>query len=169
MLRSNWVRIILLAVVALLVNLLSLLGYSTPCPARRAQDAPAGLPAFQGSPERCPSSTELSLSEAEILVYLLPVAHKLREEQMDVGWELQRGSKWNEKDFYVFWVVNPKRVVEGSNTVGYFAVNKHTADIWDDWAEAFVTSTEIEGVQRILRKAHCIDDRVLSEFGSRRP
>lgn len=77
------------------------------------------------------SVTEIALEEAEILIYLLPAAQTVRSQGMDIGWEQQTSSKLNQNDFYVFWVVNDKRQnVHGSNTIGYYGVNKHTADVW---------------------------------------
>jgi hypothetical protein len=102
--------------------------------------------------------------EAEILIYLLPEAHKLREEGMDIGWELQTAKELNQADYYTFWVYNAKRVVNGSVTIGYFAINKHTADIWEATSEEPVTSTELEGIQTILRKIHYIDEDTINRY-----
>ena len=79
---------------------------------------------------------------------------------MDIGWELQTSDKLNQRDFYTFWVINSKRPnTAGSVTVGYFSVNKHTAEVWDTNSDRVVGAAEIEGVQRILRRAHHIDNR----------
>ena len=68
---------------------------------------------------------------------------------MDVGWELQTSPKLNQRDFYTYWVVNSKRPnVEGSVTVGYFSVNKHTAEVWDDNNE----KVKVPGRWRIRRR-----------------
>ena len=128
-------------------------------------------PAIQNpDPPRPPTQPEhVALHEAEILVYLLPQAHDIRNEGMEIGWELQTSPKLNQEDFYNFWVFNAKRKhVHGSVTVGYFSVNKHTADIVDALGK-FVASPELEGVQRILREAHHIDDTTIKEYRSRSP
>lgn len=112
----------------------------------------------------------ISLEESEILILLLPQASELRRQGMDVGWELQTGPKFNQADFYTFWVVNSTRPgVEGSVTVGYFAVNKHSAEVWSLDKGEFVSSPEIEGVQRIVRRAHSIDEALIRQYHSRRP
>src|SRR5690242_11186417 len=112
----------------------------------------------------------IPLQEAEILIYLLPQAKELRNQGMDVGWELEPGNRLDKEDFYTFWVVNSKRPnVEGSVTVGYFSVNKHTAVIWDDDTGKTVSATELAGIQRILRQAHHIDQSILQKFSSLRP
>jgi|SRR6266702_1754117 len=134
--------------------------------------APAllALPLGSWSHQDTPGPELITLTEAEILVYLLPQAQELRKQHMDVGWELQTGPQFNRKDFYTFWVVNAKRPnVEGSVTVGYFDVNKHTGEIWDEGLEKFVVSPELAGVQGILRKAHGIDSSILSKYRLARP
>ena len=89
---------------------------------------------------------------------------------MDVGWELQSSPKLNQQDFYTFWVVNSKRPNhEGSVTIGYFSVNRHTANIWDDDNEQLVSTSELEGVEKILRRARHIDEKTVAKFGSIRP
>ncbi len=117
-----------------------------------------------------PEPSLITLHEAEILIYLIPEAHELRKQGMDVGWELETGSGMNQEDFYIFSVANVKRRrVHGSAGVGFFAVNKHTADVWDAVAGELVTSSELEGVQRILRKAHLVDSATISKYSGRRP
>lgn len=115
-------------------------------------------------------SEPLSLTEAEILIYLLPEAHQVRQEGMDVGWELETGSTWNQRDFYNFSVVNAKRKNVGSNAIGFFSVNKRTGEVWDDIPSAErVNNIELQGIQKILREGHHIDAQQLTKFGSLRP
>jgi len=128
------------------------------------------IPKYSSGPAFSAEQAELlGLHEAEILIYLLPDAHEVRKQGMDVGWELQTGSDFNQKDFFVFWVVNAKRPnVNGSVTLGYYAVNRHTADVWVDVVNGFVVSKELEGVQRILRRAHHIDEATIAMYRSLR-
>ena len=107
-----------------------------------------------------PGPVTISVHEAEILIYLLPVAHQLRAEGMDVGWELQdqNRDRYPKDDYYVFWLVNNKRASAGSTTIGYYAVNKRTGEIWNTDLDQLVSSAELEGVQKILRCAHGRDD-----------
>jgi hypothetical protein len=116
------------------------------------------------------SAEQIAPYEAEILVYLLPQAQELRKQGMDVGWELQTSPKLNQRDFYTYWVFDSKRRnVEGSVTVGYFSVNKHTAEVWDNGSEKVVDAEDLEGVEKILRRAHQINKQTLDEFSSLRP
>ena len=112
----------------------------------------------------------IALYEAEILIYLLPEAHEVRRQGMEIGWELQANPAYNLEDFYVFWIVNAKRPrVHGSVTIGFFGVNKHTADVWAEGIERFVVTPELVGVQGILRKSHHIDEATIEKYRSRRP
>jgi hypothetical protein len=53
-------------------------------------------------------------------------------------------------------------------TVGFYAVNKHTADVWDTTMDQMIKSRELVGIQRLLRSAHAIDERVIRRFRSRK-
>ncbi len=100
-------------------------------------------------------SEPLTLSEAEILIYLMPASRQLRQQGFDVGWDLERASIQG-ADSFRFQVFNAKRKCpEGcSVTIGYFGVDKHTAEVEDLDAHKVVTNEEIRGVQAILRKEH---------------
>jgi hypothetical protein len=100
-------------------------------------------------------SEPLTLSEAEILIYLMPASRQLRLQGFDVGWDLERSSIQS-ADSFRFQVFNAKRKCpEGcSTTIGYFAVDKRTAQVEDLDAQRIVTDEEIRGVQAILRKEH---------------
>jgi len=112
----------------------------------------------------------IALHEAEILIYIMPAAQEVRKQGWDIGWELQTSPDLNQKNYFVFWVVNSKRPnVNGSVAIGYYSVNKNTADIWDDNFGSFVKGAELEGVQAILRRAHHIDDATIEQYRSRRP
>lgn len=115
------------------------------------------------------SPEKISRHEAEILIYLLPEAVEIRREGMDVGWEFQDSDAYNQKDFYIFWVYNRDRTGTGSITIGYFAVNKHNADVWDLDFERLVAGKEIERVQGILRKAHSISEDTIQNFRAINP
>ncbi len=133
---------------------------------QQAFSEPFMLPA--AAPPKAPEP--ITLEEAEVLIYLLPQAHELRSKSMDVSWELETGKSFNQNDFYIFWVVNSKRPnVQGSVTVGYFAVNKHSAEVWSLDANNFVSSSELEGIQRIIRTAHAITEPLIQQYHSRRP
>lgn len=121
-----------------------------------------------GQPSRTQSSQPemLSLTDAEILIYLLPEARETRKNGMDIGWEIETQPKLNSADFYNFWVVNKERQGHmGSVTIGYFSVNKHTADIWDRVSDKLINpDEELLGVQRILREGYHIDAQVIARY-----
>lgn len=113
----------------------------------------------------------LSLTEAEILIYVLPEARQIRNNGMDIGWELETGTSQNTTDFYNFWVVNKERKDHiGSVTIGYFSVNKHTADVWNQISGKLISpEKDLQGIQKILREGHHIDVQTLTKFGNLRP
>lgn len=114
-------------------------------------------------------ASALEMHEAEILIYFLPVAQSTRKAGWQIGWELQTNPKFNQKDFFVFYVYNSTRPSNGSLTIGYFAVDKHTAEVLDTNADGAVNSDDLGGIQRILRKAHCIDESVIKAYSSAKP
>jgi hypothetical protein len=122
-------------------------------------------------PSQTSSSPEpIALYEGEILIYLLPQGRELRNQGMDIGSEVKPNQKLDQQDFYTFQVFNSKRTnVQGTTTIGYFSVNKHTAEIWDDNNQKQVVTAELEGIQRILRQAHHIDASTVRKFGTLRP
>jgi hypothetical protein len=122
--------------------------------------------AVSQSSQTSSSPEPIALYEGEILIYLLPQGRELRNQGMDIGSEVNQ----NQQDFYTFQVFNSKRTNgQGSTTIGYFSVNKHTAEIWDDNNQKRVSTTELEGIQRILRQAHRIDASTVRKFGALRP
>jgi hypothetical protein len=86
-----------------------------------------------------------------------------------VGWELQSNPGLNRKDFFVFYVYDLSAPDYASPTIGYFAINKHTAEVWDMSAEKSVQSEDLLAVQKILRRGHWVDENVLKTYTSRRP
>lgn len=117
-----------------------------------------------------PAPTLLTMEEAEILIYLLPEAHAERERGRDVSWTSETNKAYDLQDFYYFWLVGsgePHHV--GSITVGYYAVNKHTGDIWETAATQHITSPELKGVQAIIRAAHHVNASILRKYSDLRP
>jgi hypothetical protein len=134
-----------------------------------------GLPApSQLSRGRIPPGPEqLAYHDAEILIYLLPVAKETRARGSDIAWERESNPSLNQDDYFVFWVMNARPNPYGSSTIGYFAVNKHNADVRDCGGDQPagggppVTAPEIEGVQKILREALHIDQGTVLKYRSR--
>lgn len=111
------------------------------------------------------ASHEITVYDTEILIYLLPEAHQVRAAGRDIAWVLQTNNKLDQANFYYFWVIDTvhKNAV-GSVTVGYFSVNKWTADVEDDDEYSVVTSKEIAGVQKIIREEHHIDQATIEKY-----
>jgi len=114
---------------------------------------------------------ELAYQDAEILIYLLPVAKETRAHGSDVIWERQTSPTLNQSDYFVFCVADARPNPSGSSTIGYFAVNKRNAEVWEwvvgETERNAVTSTEIEGVQKIIRRAHHIDHGTVQKYSLR--
>jgi len=81
--------------------------------------------------------------------------------------EQQTSAQLNQADYYYFWVYNAKRQSNGSVTIGYYAVNKHTADVWDTVEQKRISSRLMVGVQRIIRESHHIDEDTMGKYRSR--
>lgn len=113
-----------------------------------------------------PQAEPLSLTEAEVLVYLLPRAREVRRQGGRIGWEVETGPSQNTTDFYNFWVVDNKQQGHiGSVTLGYFSVNKHTADVWDQVSDKVISpDEELQGIQKILRDGHHINAQTLEKY-----
>lgn len=108
----------------------------------------------------------ISYSDAEILVYLLPVARETRSQGSDVTWERTTSEALNQQDYYFFWLYNKKINHNGSPHIGNYAVNKHTAEIWDDDEGFMISDRELDGVERILRKSHRISLETIVKYHS---
>ncbi len=113
-------------------------------------------------------TTTLSATEARILVYVSPVGEEQRASGFDIGMEAQSSAQLNQADYYYFWVYNAKREQSyGSVTIGYYAVNKHTAQVWDTDEEKQLSSKLLLGVQKIIRESHHIDEGTMEKYRSR--
>jgi hypothetical protein len=110
----------------------------------------------------------LTLAEAKILVYVTPVGDRARRDGLDIALELQTSAQLNQADYYYFWVYNAKREQSsGSVTIGYFAVNKHTAEVWDTDTKKQISSDLVVGVQKIVRDFHHIDEPKIEKYWGR--
>ena len=115
-------------------------------------------------------STLLTEEEAEILIYVMPDAEAERKAGKDVAWTPEVNKEYDLANFYEFWVVGTgQREAPGSITVGYFAVNKHTGDVWEVASGEHIAGPQLSGVQKIIRKHHNIGRAVLNNFSGLRP
>ncbi len=104
----------------------------------------------------------LSMADAGTLLHLLPQAREVREEGMDVSWDPVTAPERKSTDFYEFWVT------KGSDLIGFFSVNIHTGDVWQDTA-MLVRDPELATAQDVLREAHHIDDLTIKRFQGLKP
>jgi hypothetical protein len=94
----------------------------------------------------------------------MPQSVQVRNSGKDVVWEQITSNAWNQEDYFVFQLLStaPARIVP---VVGSYAVNKHTADVVDITGEyRFVTSKQLLGVQKILRREHCVTPQIIEKF-----
>src|SRR5579863_6456895 len=114
------------------------------------------------------NATAVTLVEAEIEIYVLPVGESERQKGLDIAMEAQTSAQLDQENYYYFWVYNVKREQsEGPVTVGYYAVNKHTAEVWDTNEKKQISSKLISGVQGIIRESHHIDKGTTERYHSR--
>lgn len=111
----------------------------------------------------------ITATEASLLVYLVPHAERIRDAGMDGGLELQTNPKLNQREFYYFWLYNRTLEGPGSLTVGYYAVNKHSATVWDLDEERVVSNARIAGAQRIVLRGHGIGEEEVRQYSDRKP
>ena len=119
------------------------------------------------APKQLPQ--QISPEEAEILVYVMPASAAVRKAGCDVTWELQRNREWNQKQYYIFWVVHNGKSPgcrSWPTTVGYFAVNRYTADVRNVSLDDFPLqqSAELARVQEIIRRARGMDATTIQRY-----
>jgi len=107
--------------------------------------------------------------EAELIAYLSPAGHRIRESGFDIVVTLEpAGPHRNDHDYWFFWAVSSdKEENAGSTTVAHFAVNKWSGDLWNAVSVEQISTSEIEGVKRILRKVRGIDESDLTQHRDR--
>ena len=109
------------------------------------------------------NKTTLSATDAKILVYVSPVGESLRASGSDIAMEQQTSVQLNQADYYYFWVYDAMRQ-NGSVTVGYYAVNKYTGDVWDTVEKKQLSSRLLLGVQKIMRESCRIDEATIEKY-----
>lgn len=112
------------------------------------------------------SAQEISITDAKILLYVSPIGESMRAGGSDIAMERQTSAKLNQKDYYFFWVYDSRRRSSGSVTVGYYAVNKHTAGVWDMDENKQLSGRLLLGVQKLFRESHRIDDVTIKKYSA---
>jgi len=117
----------------------------------------------RGVPEK------ISRLEAEIEIFLLPVCRDLRSRGLKAGWVSAMSPTLNQHDYFFFdlYGVAPNHTDEASSTLGSYAVNKWTGDVWNVATEELVVDSELKGVQRILIQGHHINEGTLTKYRPR--
>ena len=67
----------------------------------------------------------------------------------------------------VYRAYNPRQPSYGSVTVGYYAVSKHTADVWDTDENEELSGKLLLGVQKLIRKSHHIGEATMKKYSLR--
>ncbi len=93
---------------------------------------------------------DVSLIDAQILIYLLPVADQLRAQGMDIGWERQPALEAERPDHYSFWVYNSRRVSAGSVTIGYYNVDRCTGVVREAETGKIVSNRLMNHIRQII-------------------
>ncbi len=125
----------------------------------------AGSDSVADTARKVVTATILSPAEAEILIYLVPDAHALREKGNDLCSEVFDSPQANTADYYYFdAVVRDSPPESASATVGHFLVNKHTGDVWDVVSGEIIASPELLGVQAIMRRAHGVTKETIAKY-----
>lgn len=118
----------------------------------------------------------ITSAEAGALIDALPVVRELRAKGMDICRDLSIIPDMNNTTYYFFWVYNATAQRQrdiASISVGNYAVNKSTADVrvWSVSEEvfygddgAFVTSNELDRLQKELREKHGIAPALVQEY-----
>ncbi|MEJ2079534.1 MAG: hypothetical protein P8020_19370 [Acidobacteriota bacterium] len=107
----------------------------------------------------------LILTEAKILVTLTDVAQQTMAHGWPIEWHATKSPDWFFFSAYNVGRTNPG----GSVTLGHFAVNRHTATVWEAVSGTLVSSPAMGVVQRILREDRGITPDDIEKWSSRRP
>ncbi len=114
------------------------------------------------------AATPLTETEAQVLLYVTPIAFKVRASGGDVGMDLESRANAPGEDFYYYQLRDSKAPRRGQ-LVGNFAVNKHTAQVWDNDQHQQLHGAVLSGVQAIIRRTHNIDQVALRRYGGKKP
>ena len=107
---------------------------------------------------------EISVTDSKILLYVSPIGETVRAMGSDIAMQRQTSVKLNQADYYFFCVYDSERHSNGSVTVGYYAVNKHTAQVWDMDDNKQLSGKLLLGVQKLLRESHHIDGVTIKKY-----
>jgi hypothetical protein len=110
-----------------------------------------------------PAPTLVTLEEARQLVRAIPdVAAQLHGTS---GLTLDPPPATPECAFFMFRAWHDTGPDHGSNLVGWYTVNKRTADVWDGNGQStLVTDPHVAKLQKTIRGRHNIDDAVIKKY-----
>jgi len=124
-----------------------------------------GLTALLVAPAALADSTvhvPLDEPEARALVAMIPAVHQARIEGFEIIYGLVDDSANYTSDYYVYRIV--VRTDAPSGLIGFYAVNKWTADVWNAVLTVWECSPELEKVQAAMRSLHGINDEVIAAY-----
>jgi hypothetical protein len=107
----------------------------------------------------------LILTEAKILVTLTDVAQQTMAHGWPIEWHATKSPDWFFFSAYNVGRTNPG----GSVTLGHFAVNRHTATVWEAVSGTLVSSPAMGVVQRILRDDRGITPEDVEKWSAQNP
>ncbi len=109
-------------------------------------------------------------TEAKILLYVSPIAYRVRADGGDVEVDISPLSSNPNQDFYFCQLHDYKKahLSADGGLIGNFAVNKHTAEVWDDDFKRQLSGSVLKGVQSIIRYDHQITAKTIARY-SRKP
>jgi len=105
-------------------------------------------------------ASQINLFEAETLLFLSPEIQGVIHRGMEVALDPDDDNPRAKEPTFFFFRVRA-RVDAPSNLVGYYAVNRYTADVLSIATEEFISGPELAAVQTVIRKVHGIDSAVL--------
>ncbi|HEY4739653.1 MAG TPA: hypothetical protein VIH76_03570 [Candidatus Acidoferrales bacterium] len=146
------------------------------CAARAFPSVISPTPLSAQADDKADSLQTITVEEAASLLDVLPVTKELRAKGIVVKWESQSVATMNNREYYFFWgcsCTDQKPGDIGSNSVGNYAVHKHTGDVraWqvshdvlygDDGT--LVAAKELEQLQDELRNKHGIDSMSVQKY-----
>ncbi len=126
------------------------------------------IPRLTRSAAVAQNAMQISETDAKILLYVSPVADTVRAGGGDVVMELSPPSK-ELGNAFLYYRMGDYKSKSPSNLVGFFAVNKYTAQVWDTDGHVEVSDAVLRGIQAIIRKANHIDARAMAQYGRLKP
>ena len=116
------------------------------------------------------SLKKITISDAIMLLYLVPNARKLQKSGIPINIILQNDRNFDLHDFYYVQVLSPNTCNDGcSNLIGHYAVNRYTGEIWQYVTGVHLSSPLIIGEQKTLQNYYHISQHIIDYWHNIRP